>query len=241
MVHWKKVAEALFSRHYSVGRRQKAAPAHPALAAFAHPCAAAWLLPTALCQCQRTLVVSAIAISLLAGAVSPAYADSNDRGGRHERNWDNRGRDRGHDRSQYRNDRRDSWRADNRNNHGYRDYRGYGRVDSRHYYRDDRRYDRFNGRYYDGRRYYSPSRHDYSKRYYGGRYYRPSGYRYYSWHRGDRLPYAYYAPRYVLRDYRAYRLYAPPRGYHWVRVDNDVVLAAITTGIVLSVFDNIFY
>jgi hypothetical protein len=41
LFYWKKVAEALFSEHHFVGRQQKAAPAHPALAAFAHPCAAA--------------------------------------------------------------------------------------------------------------------------------------------------------------------------------------------------------
>jgi len=44
-----------------------------------------------------------------------------------------------------------------------------------------------------------------------------------------------------VRDYRAYRLAAPPWGYQWVRVDNDVVLAAITTGLVLSVVDNLFW
>ena len=63
----------------------------------------------------------------------------------------------------------------------------------------------------------------------------------YAWHRGDRLPIAFYSPRYVVRDYRAYRLAPPPWGYQWVRVDNDVVLAAITTGLVLSVVDNLFW
>ena len=46
---------------------------------------------------------------------------------------------------------------------------------------------------------------------------------------------------YVLHDYRAVRLYAPPRGHHWVRVNHDVVLAAIATGIVLDVLYNRFY
>jgi Ni/Co efflux regulator RcnB len=36
-------------------------------------------------------------------------------------------------------------------------------------------------------------------------------------------------------------LYPPPYGYHWVRVDNDVVLAAITTGIVLAVVNQVFW
>lgn len=78
-------------------------------------------------------------------------------------------------------------------------------------------------------------------RYDAGRYYRPSGYRYYSWHRGARLPAAYYAPRYVVHDYHRYRLYAPPRGHHWVRVDHDVVLAAVATGAVVAVVNGLFY
>ena len=46
---------------------------------------------------------------------------------------------------------------------------------------------------------------------------------------------------YVVRDYRNVRLYAPPRGCHWLRVNNDVVLAAIATGVVLDVLYNRFY
>ncbi len=52
---------------------------------------------------------------------------------------------------------------------------------------------------------------------------------------------AYYAPRYIVHDYYVYGLRRPPYGYHWIRVDNDVVLAAITTGIVLEVVDRIFW
>jgi Ni/Co efflux regulator RcnB len=55
------------------------------------------------------------------------------------------------------------------------------------------------------------------------------------------LPGAYYSSRYIVNDYHVYHLYAPPRGYHWVRVDNDVVLAAITSGIVVSVVSGMFY
>ncbi len=87
-----------------------------------------------------------------------------------------------------------------------------------------------------GRHYH---RHD--GRYRVALYYPPKGYRHYTWSRGARLPAAYYAPRYVVYNYGAYRLRPPPRGYHWVRVDNDVVLAAITTGIVMQVIDGIFY
>ena len=85
------------------------------------------------------------------------------------------------------------------------------------------------------------ARHDRHGRYKVVRYVPPRGYRAAAWHRGARLPAAYYAPRYVVHNYGAYRLHAPPRGYHWVRVDNDVVLAAITTGIVMQVINGIFH
>jgi Ni/Co efflux regulator RcnB len=51
---------------------------------------------------------------------------------------------------------------------------------------------------------------------------------------------AYYAPRYVVHDYGHYRLRQPPRGHHWVRVNNDVVLAAITGGVVAEVVTGMF-
>jgi Ni/Co efflux regulator RcnB len=37
-----------------------------------------------------------------------------------------------------------------------------------------------------------------------------------------------------------YHLRRPPYGYHWVRVDNDVVLASIASGIVVSAVFGIF-
>ena len=57
---------------------------------------------------------------------------------------------------------------------------------------------------------------------------------YRSWRTGDRLPTAYYAPRYIVQDFHHYHLRQPPRGYHWVRVDNDVVLAAIEATVSLA-------
>lgn len=70
-----------------------------------------------------------------------------------------------------------------------------------------------------------------------GVYHPPRGYYARSWRRGDRLPAAYYARPYVIGNYRDCGLRAPPRGYHWVRVNNDAVLAAVATGVVLeSVF-----
>lgn len=70
---------------------------------------------------------------------------------------------------------------------------------------------------------------------------RPHGYYYRSWHYGDYLPRAYYGRRYIVNDYYAYRLRPPPRGYYWVRVDDDVVLAAIASGLVVSAVFGIFH
>jgi Ni/Co efflux regulator RcnB len=41
-------------------------------------------------------------------------------------------------------------------------------------------------------------------------------------------------------DYRYYRLPPPPRGYQYSRVDNDVVLTAIATGVIASVLIGMF-
>ena len=43
------------------------------------------------------------------------------------------------------------------------------------------------------------------------------------WNRGQRV-----------NDYRRYRLQAPPRGYEWRRVDNNYVLAAAATGLIMA-------
>jgi Ni/Co efflux regulator RcnB len=70
------------------------------------------------------------------------------------------------------------------------------------------------------------------------RYYQPYGF--HSFRRGERLPVSYYARPYVIDDYRACGLYAPPRGYYWARVNGDAVLAAIATGIVLDAVYHVF-
>ena len=162
---------------------------------------------------KRVLITAPVLATLLALSTlaGPAMADSHDRG---------RGQQERHD-----SDRRGYQRHD-------------GRHDSRDNRHDDRRYDSRPDRYsYDHNRYYN----NHHERYRVARYYGPRGYRPYAWHSGARLPRAYYAPRYVVHDYGAYRLRTPPRGYHWVRVDHDVVLAAIATGVVLQVVDGLFY
>ena len=209
---------------------------------------------------KRLFAATAVALTLIGGTVTTAQADNRDRN-RNERHDDNRGnrhndrhdnryndhrndgrndhRDYRHDdRHDNRNyDHRNDWRNDrhdNRYNDHRNDWRNDHRNDWRYDHRDDRRYDRrdwdrsYGFRHYDGRRY------NY------GRYVRPSGYYYRSWGYGDRLPYGYYAPRYVVHDYYAYDLRPPPYGYHYVRVDHDVVLAAIASGIVVSAVFGIF-
>ena len=131
------------------------------------------------------------------------------------------------------------------------DNRDRDRYERRHDRDDDRRHDdrRYDSRRYDDRRDWKRSdwdrhygfRHYDGRRYRGGWYVRPSGYHYRSWRYGDHLPRSYYSRRYIVDDYYSYRLRPPPRGYHWVRVDNDVVLAAIASGIVVSAVYGIFH
>ena len=136
------------------------------------------------------------------------------------------------------------------------DNRDRDRYERRHDRDDDRRHDqrrhddrRHDNRRYDDRRDWKRSDWDrhYGFRHYDGRryrsswYVRPSGYHYRSWRYGDHLPRSYYSRRYIVDDYYSYRLRPPPRGYHWVRVDNDVVLAAIASGIVVSAVYGIFH
>lgn len=54
------------------------------------------------------------------------------------------------------------------------------------------------------------------------------------WQRGDRIPREYWGPRYVVNDWHGHHLSQPPRGYHWVQVNGDYVLAAIATGVILD-------
>jgi Ni/Co efflux regulator RcnB len=64
-------------------------------------------------------------------------------------------------------------------------------------------------------------------------YYRGAGPNH-EWQRGGRLPSEYRSRRYIVNDWRGHHLSAPPRGYHWVQVNGDYVLAAVATGIILD-------
>jgi Ni/Co efflux regulator RcnB len=130
------------------------------------------------------------------------------------------------------------WSAEHRDFDGHR---GNDRHDSHWDWREARRHEDRDDRWHDGREWRDHHEHDWREgRYPHDEYRRVWGYRDHYWRRGERLPVAYYAPSYVMGDYRAYGLREPPYGCRWVRVNNDVVLAAIGTGIVLEVAYNIF-
>lgn len=58
--------------------------------------------------------------------------------------------------------------------------------------------------------------------------------------RGSRLPRAWRSPSRTVTNWRAHRnLHQPPRGYQWVRGDNnEMLLVAIATGVIASVVTN---
>lgn len=53
------------------------------------------------------------------------------------------------------------------------------------------------------------------------------------WVRGHRVPD--WRRKASIRDYNRYGLYRPARGQHWVRVDNDYLLIAAATGVIVGV------
>lgn len=63
------------------------------------------------------------------------------------------------------------------------------------------------------------------------------------WNRGQRFDRR-YAQNYReipnWQQYRSRRLYAPPRGYHWVRSGNDAVLVAVAGGLIGAVLAGAF-
>ena len=114
-------------------------------------------------------------------------------------------------------DRHDRQRSSS--HHGDHDKHDHGHGD-RH--RDDRHHDR---RHYSNSHRYRHYRHGY--RYPAPRYV----VRHEHWERGHR----YRGPNYVINNYGHYRLRPPPRGYHWVRANNDYLLVAIATGVILDI------
>jgi len=107
------------------------------------------------------------------------------------------------------------------------DHRGRDHDRDRHGY--DRGHDNRGWRHDNGWHGHRPP----PPHYYGhGYYHRPPPPRYYGhWERGHR----YYGRNVVVYDYGSYRLRQPPRGYHWVRENNDFLLVAIATGVILDI------
>lgn len=58
------------------------------------------------------------------------------------------------------------------------------------------------------------------------------------WHKGERLPAEYRDRNYVVDNWHEHGLQAPPRGYQWVGVNGDYVLAAVATGVIANVLLN---
>ncbi|HET9863490.1 MAG TPA: RcnB family protein [Steroidobacteraceae bacterium] len=166
-------------------------------------------------------------------AIAAAAARSHDHRGHDGKPRYDRPRDHGKDHGKHappsRGLRNDSGHRDHDRNHNGRN----DRWD--HYRRDWNRHPN----YWDNRRH---DRADYARyRFHFGTYHAPRGYYHRVWRRGDHLPRGWYARNYIVYDWRPYRLYAPPYGYHWVRVGNDVLLTAVATGIVLDVIYDIWY
>ena len=57
------------------------------------------------------------------------------------------------------------------------------------------------------------------------------------WSRGDRLSHR-YGRWSAVNDWNRYGLRRPPRGYHWVRHNNDFLLAALATGLIADIMIN---
>ena len=168
------------------------------------------------------------------------YRRDDNRHDNDRRDWNDHRNDNNHRND---NDRRD-WN-DHRNDNNRRDWNDHRNDSNRHDWNGNRGWDRPRNdwsnhpNYWDNRRH---DRRDYARyRFQFGSYRAPYGYHNQVWHRGDHLPRSYYSSSYIVYDWQPYRLYAPPYGYHWVRVGNDVLLTALATGVVLDVLYDIWY
>ena len=109
----------------------------------------------------------------------------------------------------------------------------------------DRRDDHHDHAYDDNDRNDRDDRHD--NRYYAKKRFRntityvaPRGYRPARYTIGNRLPAGYYDQNYYV-NYNNYQLSAPPQGYKWVRVGNDVYMVQTRDGMVRDIIYSLFY
>jgi Ni/Co efflux regulator RcnB len=169
---------------------------------------------------RKRMLIAAMALSLLTSSLALADppGDQGHDGGDH-REW--RHDDGDHRGWRHEDGDRHEWRRDDGDHHDWRE------DHERREHRDDRWRDRPEYRY--------------REQFDSGRYWRPPGYYVHEWQRGDRLPITFRAPAYVIPDFAVYHLRPPPPGYYWVRVNNNAVLAAITTGVVVSIAYNLFH
>ena len=156
---------------------------------------------------MKTTIIASALIALTLAASGSAMAQRGDR----DNNDRNDHGDRGNYAQQHDNGRHEGQRGDDRNN----------MRDNAREHRGNDRGTRTTAAYYDARNY---RRDDY----------RGGGPRH-DLRRGQRLSQEYRDNRYVVSDWRARRLSAPPRGQHWVQAGNDYVLAAIATGVITQI------
>lgn len=164
---------------------------------------------------MKKILTAAIALSVLATAGAASAQSYQGRPAGYQQGYDAPRGDRRDERRHERRDERRDERGDRRDER--RDDR-YGRYENRYENRYERRAER---------------------RYNAGRYHAPRGYQARQWRRGEHLPPQYRGQAYRV-DYRYYRLPPPPRGYQYTRVNDDVVLTAIATGLIASVVFNMF-
>ena len=170
---------------------------------------------------MKKILTAAIAATLAMSSLGVASAAEAQTRGNYEQRQDRRD-DRRDDRSDHREDRRDD-RRDDRSDR--REWRQDNRDDRREFRQDQRAY----GRWQQSQR-----------RYNAGRYHAPRGYQQRDWSYGQRMPSYYRSNQYVVSNYGQYGLRAPPRGYHYVRSGDDVVLAAIAGGLITAVIAGLF-
>ncbi|MCC6071400.1 RcnB family protein [Massilia sp. GCM10020059] len=116
-----------------------------------------------------------------------------------------------------------------------RDYRNDRYEQNDRAYRGDRYDHNQRAQYGHDRRYDRHDRYDHSRRGHARRDYGYNHGSHYRVRRGEYLAHHYRGSRYVVSDWRGRRLYAPPRGYHWVQAGNDYALVALATGLIAQV------
>jgi Ni/Co efflux regulator RcnB len=168
----------------------------------------------------KKIITASLAALVAAGSMATASAadaqSRYDRNDRQEQRQDRR-EDRRDDRQELREDRRE-WREDRR------EWREDRRDDRQDYRQQARAYERWQRA---------------ERRYNAGRYHAPRGYQARTWSYGQRIP-SHYSRGYVINDYNRYGLRAPPRGHHYVRSGNDVVLASVAGGLITAVIAGLF-